>query len=250
MSETELAPVALRKSTHELAEKFIKSGLIPQSIRTPEMAVVLIQIGSELGVPPFQSVNQIYLINGRTMLSSQLCRALIFSRYPNCVFRPKIMSAEKCVILAARDRQDEPAEFSYTIEEAKAQNLLSKPGSNWVKAPTDMLIARCSSRVAKVLFPECLAGIDGLHEAGEPVDGEIISADDLENERIYEQTNTDKDWLKKHCLSAGLTDTEAMKKINETGKNKTYKEIKEEVRRQEKATDSIGDGKGGTSGSP
>ena len=36
---------------------------------------------------------------------------------------------------------------------------LVKPGSNWVKTPTDMLVARCSVRLARLVYPDIVANV-------------------------------------------------------------------------------------------
>jgi hypothetical protein len=36
---------------------------------------------------------------------------------------------------------------------------LVKPNSNWVKVPEDMLVSRCSARLARIKYPDLLFGL-------------------------------------------------------------------------------------------
>ena len=46
----------------------------------------------------------------------------------------------------------------WTIEMARTAGLV-KEKSNWVKIPTDMLVARAQSRLARMVYPDLLAGL-------------------------------------------------------------------------------------------
>jgi hypothetical protein len=59
-------------------ETLVKSGLLPQSIKTPEAAVVIILKGRELGIPPMEALNSISVIQGKPTVSPQLMLALIY----------------------------------------------------------------------------------------------------------------------------------------------------------------------------
>lgn len=55
-------------------------------------------------------------------------------------------------------------EVSYSIEDAKRQNLSMKPGSNWAKTPSNMLRARVITNAIAMLCPEIFAGDDSDNE--------------------------------------------------------------------------------------
>ena len=44
---------------------------------------------------------------------------------------------------------------------------LVKPNSNWLKIPTDMLVARAQSRLCRMVYPDLLAGLYTPDELGE-----------------------------------------------------------------------------------
>lgn len=58
------------------ARTLIKSGFLPQHVKTPEQALVIMQTGKELGLPPMKAFRSIYVVHGNAGLSSQLMKAL------------------------------------------------------------------------------------------------------------------------------------------------------------------------------
>ena len=58
---------------------------------------------------------------------------------------------------AHRKGARKPVRLQHTIEMATMAGLV-KPNSNWVKIPTDMLVARAQSRLYRMVYPTCSAG--------------------------------------------------------------------------------------------
>jgi len=57
-----------------------------------------------------------------------------------------------------RKGQNKPFTLTYTLDQAKLAGLI-KPRSNWEKAPQDQLVARASSKLARLIYPDLLAGM-------------------------------------------------------------------------------------------
>jgi hypothetical protein len=142
------------KLQKEKAAVFLKSGFLPFSIKTPEQVLLIMQMGSELGLKPLEALNSINVIQGRPTLSAQGMRSQIFKHMPEALFNVLESTPQMCVIEAARPG-GKPSKFSYSIEEAG----LVRPNSPWTKTPKDMLIARCTSRIARTLFADALSGV-------------------------------------------------------------------------------------------
>ena len=152
------------------AQSFLKSGLLPSNITTPEAVVVIILKGRELGIPPFQALSHINVISGKPSTSSELMRALIFKNLPGSKLKFVETSSECCIIEAARPGE-EYSRFVYSIEDAKRALLTSK--KPWKENPQAMLIARCTSLVARTLFPDAISGLSYTpEELGHDVDDE------------------------------------------------------------------------------
>jgi len=155
----------------ELIQRMLKpmlaSGFLPDTIKNEAQALTIALKGRDLGIPPLQAFSHINVIKGKPTISSELMLALIFRRYPQAKIVYKLNDNEQCIIEASRPN-GEPSVFSFTMEDA---NIAGLSGSySWKKYPTDLLKARCISRMARSLFPECLMGCSYTsEEMGGPV---------------------------------------------------------------------------------
>jgi hypothetical protein len=139
----------------EQASILLKSTFLPSSVKTPEQAIAIMIKGVELNIPPMQSFQHIFVINGKTGISAELMLSLIFRAIPNLAFVYKRRDDTACIITVTRPG-GRPEEFSFSIEDAKKAMLLNNP--TWSKYPRAMLRSRCISEMARSLFPDLLMG--------------------------------------------------------------------------------------------
>lgn len=59
------------------ANTIIESGLLPDSIGTPEQVITIVQHGKELGLTPHIALNNIHVIAGRPVVSSSMLGAML-----------------------------------------------------------------------------------------------------------------------------------------------------------------------------
>ena len=153
----------------------MKSGLMPQGM-TPEKFMIIAMKGAELGLPVLQAIQGINVINNKPAISAELMLALIYKRVPTA----KIVFIEStnliCTISAKRASDDQPSEFTFTMADAEAANLLSK--GVWKSYPSAMLRARCISAMARAMFPDALMGASYTPEEldAEPSEDDIPEA--------------------------------------------------------------------------
>jgi hypothetical protein len=156
-----------------LAGILIKSGMIPQTIKTPEQAIVILLKSRELRLPPMQAFSSIAVVSGRPVLTAEVMLALIYRDFPKGVIEFVESSLERCVIKASRNGQNFST-FSFSMEDAKRAGLLGK--GPWQQYPAAMMRARAISAMARAVFPDALAGcVYTPEELGAEVDeaGEI-----------------------------------------------------------------------------
>lgn len=161
----------------EQADILLKSGFLPQSIKTPEQALAIAMKGREVGFPMMQSFSHINIIGGKPCISAEGMNFLIRKNFPNARIGIIERTDLACKIKVKRDENDIPAEFSFTIEDAKRAQLMANP--SWQKYPKAMLSARCFSDMARTIFPDAIGGISYTpEELGAVVNeaGEIIDA--------------------------------------------------------------------------
>jgi hypothetical protein len=158
----------------KLGNMAVRSGFLPQSIKTPEQAVIIMLKGKELNIPPMQAFSSIAVVNGKPTIGAELMLTLIYKNIPGAIVDYLETSNKVCTIEAKRPG-GKPSKFSFSIEDAKQANLLGK--SVWTQYPAAMLRARCISIMARAMFPDALAGVVYTpEELGAEVDdeGEIV----------------------------------------------------------------------------
>ena len=122
-----------------------------------------ILLGRELGIPAMAALRSVHLIEGKHSLSADLMVALVLRSGMAEYFQMSESTAELCTYVTKRKGNPLPTSLSYTIEQAKQAGLLAptrsgKP-SNWQKIPKQMLRARAKSELARLEYPDLLAGL-------------------------------------------------------------------------------------------
>ena len=149
-----------------LAQEFVASGLLPPEIKTPAAALFIIQKGRELGIPPAYALSNIVVVRGKPTCSAELMLALIKRDHGRDALHIVETTPEYCTI----EYQDgsHAGTFTFTIDDAKRANLTSNP--IYTTYPGPMLRARAISAVARMAFPDSIAGMYTPEELGATVD--------------------------------------------------------------------------------
>jgi 5'-3' exonuclease len=126
---------------------------------TPQAVLSTVLVGRELGLPAMASLRGIHIVEGRHALAAQTMVALILKSGLVEYFRPVSFSETEATYEAKRKGDgNQRIVLTHTIEMAKTAGLV-KPNSGWVKNPTDMLCARASSRLARMVGPDIVGGL-------------------------------------------------------------------------------------------
>jgi len=173
--DVRVAPIS--KSFDEMmrvADTLLKSGFLPNSIKTPAQAVSIILMGREVGLPEMQALRSINVIQGKPTLSAELMLAL-FSARVNGESKVNKSDETECVITFKRPGR-EPHTQRFTIEQARKLGFATK--DNYNKQPATMLQWRCVSAGLRFYAPDAIAGIsytpDELGAEVNPETGEVI----------------------------------------------------------------------------
>ena len=153
---------ALPKSYEEIkgmAQAFVTSGMF-QDTKQLAQAIVKIQAGRELGLPPVYSMQNINLIRNRLTCSANTMAMLVkSSKLYN--YRIKEHTDLVCTITFFErngDKWSEVGEFTFSIEDARRADLV-KADSVWIKYPRAMLFSRAISQGARIYAPDAIGGI-------------------------------------------------------------------------------------------
>jgi hypothetical protein len=161
----------------EMASSLVKTGFLPEAIKTPEQAVAVMLKGRELAIPPMYALSNIAIVKGKPTISAELMLALIHRSHGQRAIRVKESSDTQCVVEYRMAGWNDVQTYAFTIDQAKQAGLLSN--QTWTKYPAAMLRARCISAVARMAFPGSIGGMYVPGELGDAVDvtdeGEVVS---------------------------------------------------------------------------
>jgi hypothetical protein len=160
-----------------LGDTLLKSGMIPQSVKSKEAAVAILLKGQELGLGPMESFSSINVIQGKPTVSPQLMMGLAERTGALVDYQITDDGQEATCTVTRRGRTPFSASFSMadanamkTKEDGKMVPLSQK--WNWKSQPKTMRQWRAVSAAFRVVFPDVLAGIYTHEEMGVAVDEE------------------------------------------------------------------------------
>lgn len=195
---TDLTPEVVAWKT---AQRVCQTEFVPQSYRgRPDAVFAAILYGRELGMGPMSSLQQINVIKGKPSLSPEAMRARVFAD------GHRIETAEYAddrVVLVGTRTNGATATVTWTLDDARRAGLGT--GDNWKKYPRAMLLARATSELCRLLFPDVISGasytpeeLHGIdtdhHLVDVPADVPIRSVDEQTGEIVdVEEVVTDGD---------------------------------------------------------
>jgi hypothetical protein len=194
--DTDIAPATFEGMLKQ-ADILVKSGLLPQEIKTPAAAVAVMLTGRELGIPVMQSFRSIYVVKGKPTLSAQLMGALILRDGHS--YKIVTSTNEVCTI-EFRRKSGQVYAHTFTLEDAKRANLAGSP--TWQNYPKAMLFSRCMSAGARACMPDVIGGLYTPEEiASIPANGNAEHVDVVDVTPVEQPTQTTEaqavaDWTK------------------------------------------------------
>ncbi len=152
-------------SAYKIAASIFNSRMFPQFPNADAVFAVIL-MGRTLGVDSLTMMRNVYIVEGRVTLSATFIVGLILRSGLADYFKCVESTDERATYKTHRkgDPDAEPTIMTYTIEDAKRQQLLkpSEPGKkpgNWEKIPKTMLRHRCATELARAAFADVCAGL-------------------------------------------------------------------------------------------
>ena len=131
-----------------------------------EAVLSTILVGRELGLPSMASLRSIHNIKNKHSLSADLMVGLVLKSGMADYFRMVESTDSVATFETNRKGDPEPTRLSFTIEQAEQADLV-KPNGNWHKYRPQMLRARAKSELARLVYPDLLAGLYTPEELGD-----------------------------------------------------------------------------------
>lgn len=146
------------------AEILMESRLFPQ-FQSPQAVLAVVMTGRSMGIDAVASLRGFNIIKGKVSPTSQMLIGLV-KRSPTCqYFRLVNTTPEQATWETMRRGEPEPTSLTYTIEDANQAGLTGN--DNWRKRPKTMLRWRCSTELARAVYPDITAGLYTQDDASE-----------------------------------------------------------------------------------
>lgn len=170
-------PQAIALANHMFAAKMFNGYGTAQAVLSTVLA------GRELGLQAVASLRAFHVIEGKHALAADAMRGLVLRSGQAKYFRVTERTAERATFVTHRNGDPEPISLSYSIAEARAafgftpglegKALAELEGkwarSGWGKHTADMLAARASSKLARLVYADILFGLYAPEELSETV---------------------------------------------------------------------------------
>lgn len=132
----------------------------------PAGIMATVMAGRELGMPAMGSLRAFHIIDNKPTLSAGAIHALVLRSGLAEYFRCTERTSERCTFVTKRNGEPEMA-LTFTIEEAKQawQKETAKfATSGWGRNPADMLVARASTKLARLVYPDVVHNLYASEE--------------------------------------------------------------------------------------
>lgn len=150
-----------------MAQILVSSGLTPRGVDTPQKAFLIMAQGRELGLSTMQALGNIYVVEGKVSLSSDLMAAMVLKSSVCEYLRVIEMTPERATYVAKRKGGVE-FRFSFSWEDAGKAGLTGR--ATYKANPADMLRHRALSKCVRAVFPDVVAGLYSRDEAEDIID--------------------------------------------------------------------------------
>lgn len=152
-------------SLKEQATTLVKSGFLPQSIKTPEQAIAVAIAGRELGIGIMEACRSINIIQGKPTISPQLMLAMA-NRTGELEDIAIDSNDERCVVTVKRKGR-QPHTVTFGVKEATALGLMGR--DNYIKQRATMFQWRAVGANLRVSFADVMLGFYTPEEMGADV---------------------------------------------------------------------------------
>jgi hypothetical protein len=147
-----------------VAHTLANSNLVPEDYRgRPNDVFVAINMGSELGMEPFQAIQSIAVIEGKPCLYGDGLIGVVRSS-PKCLWIKETLSEDGKSATCETQRDGDPQTISatYTMADAVLAGIDTK--KNWKKHPKRMLQMRARAYCLRDAYPDLLKGLGVVEE--------------------------------------------------------------------------------------
>lgn len=143
-----------------LAQRMFESRLFG-AYGTPQAVLATVLAGRELGIPAMASLRAFHVIEGKPTMSAGTIQSLVIKSGKATYFRCVERTNERATFETQRG-DDPPVSLSFSVEDGRRawpKDDLAFAKSGWGRNPADMCVARASSKLARLVYPDVVSGL-------------------------------------------------------------------------------------------
>jgi len=162
-----------------------------KDIDTPEVALIRLQAGMELGLSPIWSLTNIMVVNGRPSVWGDAMMGLVQNNpeFQDCIETFEGNGDQLTAICEVRRKGRIPVIRSFSVSDAKRAQLASKPGT-WQGFPRRMLQMRARAFACRDAFADVLRGLGVVEEMRDVTEREPVKPTEKPAIVLPEETET------------------------------------------------------------
>lgn len=159
---------------YQMAQKLAATSFVPQSLRgKPGDITAAILAGAELGLKPMATLKSIDVIQGTPALRAHAMRGIVQKQGHEIELVES--TPERCVMRGRRKGSEAWQTVEWTIQRAAQMKLTEK--AEWKKQPQNMLVARTTGELCRLIASDALHGMPYVSEELEgTVHAEVVPA--------------------------------------------------------------------------
>lgn len=163
----------------KLASYIAQTDFVPNGLRgNPAATAAAILYGREIGIGPMTSLQGIAMVEGRPSQYAETMRARILQAGHEIMIDENTSS--RCRISGRRKGSERWTTVEWTLDDARRAGLLrpSRSGkpSNWERYPRQMLLARATTELGRMIFADVIHGMRSVEEMQDEVDNVTVPA--------------------------------------------------------------------------
>lgn len=166
----QLEPRSMRDAT--MLAKYMHEARLFSGYGTPQAVLSTILAGRELGFNSVASLRAFNIIDGRHALAADAMRGLVLRSGVAKYFRIIERAADHCTWETWRSGDPEPIRLTFTIQQARTawqKDERAWNNSAYTKNPEDMLSARASSKLCRLVYADILFALYAPEELRDEV---------------------------------------------------------------------------------
>lgn len=139
-----------------VAQELCRSSFVPESFRNkPGEATAAILAGLEVGLQPMAALRSFDVIQGQAAARAVALRAIVQSHGHEMELVES--TATRCKMRGRRRGSDAWQDVTWTMDRARQLGVTGK--ANWKNQPQAMLVARCTSELARLVASDAILGV-------------------------------------------------------------------------------------------